>query len=362
MKSIDYRNETRSEVERAGREVERIEREHSDADQEMTDISEECTIHADDSSSQDLQSSDHDEDMNHADETNDEESEEEESVDDKEAQGEDDVEGEKEDDEDSEKGDENEEEAERIHDEEREEEDGKESKESNESEAAKDTDDDKGAKKTNGNEEGEKAKDAEDSEKGAANNVYDDEEEQYWAPLEEMVADGLITDPRPVTSTEKPGIGAHKERAKLAERFWTKWESRPSNTLADEQEDELLLTHATRHGLTPKAILAKGLLKSGNRNNAGEIAYRVKKLKGKRVDLTPRTREQAWKEYKAHTTPRTARQQETDNLKAAIRRGETIEQIVASGIVSRSKNTRRAIRKRWDDWLRLGEDLPELPS
>ncbi|KAL8900986.1 MAG: hypothetical protein Q9207_005432 [Kuettlingeria erythrocarpa] len=152
----------------------------------------------------------------------------------------------------------------------------------------------------------------------------------------------------------KAGKGAHQERGKLAERFWKKWSRRPSNTYTDQEEDELLLTHATRHGLTPKAILAKGLLKSGNKNNAGEVAYRIKKLKGKRVNLTPRTKEQAWKEHKARTTPRTALQQETDNLKAAIRRRETIEQIVASGIVSIATNTRRAIRKRWDDWLSVG--------
>ncbi len=129
---------------------------------------------------------------------------------------------------------------------------------------------------------------------------------------------------------------------------------RASNTSTNQEEDELLLTHATRHGLTPKAILAKGLLNAGYKNNAAEIAYRIEKLKGKRVDLIPHTKEQAWKEHKARTTPRTPRQQETDNLKAAIRRRETIEQIIASGIVTIAKNTRRAIRKRWDDWLRIG--------
>ncbi len=333
----------------------------------MTDIPEECVRHADDDGSRDFQSSDHKEEVNHLEKADTEDSSEDiqssthdvdmdapEKADENSGQ---DVQSSYEDEDMSYA-----EEANEKKSEDEEKVDNEKSKEVDDNEAAKKTDDNKGAKKTNGNEDGGIPKDAEDSEKGAANNVYDNEEERFWAPLEEMVRDGLITDPRPVISSEKPGKGAHQEREKLAKRFWQKWESRPSNTLTDEEEDEFLLTHATRHGLTPKAILAKGLLKSGNRNNPAEIAYRIKKLKGKKVDLVPRTKEQAWKEYKARTRRRTPRQQEANNLKAAIRRGETIEQIIASGIVSIGKNTRRAIRKRWDDWLRQGEDLPELPS
>ncbi|KAI4173982.1 MAG: hypothetical protein LQ346_008305 [Caloplaca aetnensis] len=317
----------------------------------MTDISGECTVQADDDSSQDLQSSDHDDEMDHPEKADDDSSQDLQCSDQDEAM----IHAEEADNDESEEEDDNIG-AKKTND------DEEETEKSNDEEEAEEKDDDKGAKKANGDEGGEKPKDDEDGKKGDANNDEEDEEEQYWAPLEEMVAEGLIKDPRPIISTEKPGKGAHEDRAKLAERFWKKWSRRPSNTYTDEQEDELLLIHATRHGLTPKAILAKGLLKSGDKNNPGEIAYRIKKLKGKKTDLTPRTKEQAWKEHKARTATRTPLQQETENLKAAIRRRETIEQIVASGIVPIATNTRRAIRKRWDDWLRLGESLPKLPS
>lgn len=202
----------------------------------------------------------------------------------------------------------------------------------------------------------------EDEEEYQQDEDEEDEEERHWAPKEEMVAGGIITDPRPVISTSKPGPGARDERKKLAERFWTKWERKASSNMTDEEEDVALLIHAVRHGVTPEAIYNKKVLKTGDRNKPSEVAYRIKQLKGKRVDLTPRTREQAWKVTKARTTSRTPRQQEAETLKAAIQRGNTLEQIVASGIVTLSTNTRRAIRKRWDDWLRLGEDLPALPS
>ncbi|KAL8923096.1 MAG: hypothetical protein Q9208_004780 [Pyrenodesmia sp. 3 TL-2023] len=188
-----------------------------------------------------------------------------------------------------------------------------------------------------------------------------DEEEQYWAPKEEMVVGGIITDPRPVISTSKPGPGARQERVKLAERFWKKWSLRAPNTYSLEVEDELLLTHATRHGVTPKAIFQKGLLRSGPTYDDTQVRYRIQQLKGKGIDVTPRTREQAWQAAKARTTARTPLQLEADALKAAILRGETLDQIVAAGIVTRCTNTRGAIRHRWDTWVRNGQIPTTFP-
>ncbi|KAL8926728.1 MAG: hypothetical protein Q9208_002802 [Pyrenodesmia sp. 3 TL-2023] len=52
----------------------------------------------------------------------------------------------------------------------------------------------------------------------------------------------------------------------------------------------------------------------------------------------------------ARTTARTPFQLEADALKAAILRGEALDQIVSAGIVTRCTNTRGAIRHRWDTW------------
>ncbi|KAL8761329.1 MAG: hypothetical protein Q9184_002545 [Pyrenodesmia sp. 2 TL-2023] len=207
----------------------------------------------------------------------------------------------------------------------------------------------------------EEAESAEEDEDEDKEEEEEDEEEQYWAPKEEMVAGGIIKDPRPVASTSKPGPGAQAERAKLAERFWKKWSFRAPNTYALEVEDEFLLIHATRHGVTPKAIFAKDLLKSGAKNDDTQVRYRINQLKGKGIDVTPRTREQAWRETKARTTARTPLQQEADTLKAAILRGETLDQIVAARIVTLSGNTRGKIRHRWDTWVRNGQIPTNFP-
>lgn len=208
-------------------------------------------------------------------------------------------------------------------------------------------------------EEGEDEEEDDEEEEDDVDNSEAEDGDEAWAGKEELAADGIVSDPKPVTTTTAPGKGNRGEKAKLQDRFLWKWRRRPLKGLDAAGEDDAFLKHATRHGMSPQAIFDSGLLKTGSKDTFAQVFYRIRSLKGTGVDMEPRTKEAAWRAVKPRGS-RTPKEQEMDTLIAAIERGDSAAQIVAANIVTLHTNTERAIKHRWDTWLRNGKQLPRV--
>ncbi|KAI4174182.1 MAG: hypothetical protein LQ343_002517 [Gyalolechia ehrenbergii] len=173
-------------------------------------------------------------------------------------------------------------------------------------------------------------------------------------------SDTGFADPSLPSGTNVPGPGSQTEAQEQVSEFLRRWSSRSWHGQSEETKDRYFIKHATRWGMSPKAIASSGILQTGRKDPPG-VRYRIRLLKGAHKDVRPRTKSTAWREFKrSRNEPRTPKQQERENLLQAIKNGMTVQDIVAANIVTLSTNTVAAVRHRWDSFIRDGMILPAI--
>ncbi|KAL8924091.1 MAG: hypothetical protein Q9208_004228 [Pyrenodesmia sp. 3 TL-2023] len=188
--------------------------------------------------------------------------------------------------------------------------------------------------------------------------VRDDRvEEAGW-----YTSDDEFPDPEPIRDIRQaPGKGEQKKTEDQIAEFQSRWADRPLDHLSPEEQDRYYIKHARRHGMTASAMEKAKVLKTGRVDAVG-ITYRMQKLKEEGKDIKPRTAQAAWKQYKKKNSVLTPATYETIELMEAMRQGKTIEEIVELEIVTVGRNTRKAIRHRWDTYIRRNTGVPKIKS
>lgn len=182
-------------------------------------------------------------------------------------------------------------------------------------------------------------------------------EEEGW-----YTSDDEFPDPEhPPEVREAPGKEEQERTRDQIADFQRRWAKRSLDHLPVEEQDRLYIKHARRAGMTASAIEKANILKTKRVDTVG-ITYRMQKLKESGKDITPRTAQAAWQRYKMKNSKMTPATYETAELIKAMKNGKTVEEIVESDIVTVGINTRKAIRHRWDTYIRRNVTVPKIKS
>lgn len=188
-------------------------------------------------------------------------------------------------------------------------------------------------------------------------NRNEDVEETGW-----HTSDDEFPDPEhPPEIQEAPGKDELKRTSEQIADFQSRWAKRSLDHLSAEEQDRLYIKHARRAGMTASAIEKLKVLKTGRVDAVG-ITYRMQKLKEAGKDITPRTAQAAWQQFKKRNSMLTPATFETAEVLKAMKNGKTVEEIVEMGIVTVGINTRKAVRHRWDSYIRRNLTVPEIKS
>lgn len=196
-------------------------------------------------------------------------------------------------------------------------------------------------------------------EKNAEN--HDDENDD--AELEEdggwATSDDEFEDPEHTSVEAAPGKNELEETKLQVAEFQRRWAERKLDQYTPEQQDKYLIKHARRWGMSVAAIARTGWIQTGREDAIG-ITYRIQKLKGQGKDVNPRTAQAAWQRNRKEQSNLTPKVLETSELMRAIKNGMTVQEIVEAEIVTKGVNTPKAIRHRWDTYIRRGCTLPSI--
>lgn len=187
------------------------------------------------------------------------------------------------------------------------------------------------------------------------------EEEEEDAKVEAgyETSDHEVDDPPVVFANGPPQPGWRQEKADQIAEFQRKWAQRPPSALTPEREDRSFIKHARRAGMTCPEIMSSGVLKTGRTDFSG-VTYRIKQLRHQGKDINARTKLAAFHRLRRATKgPSTPIQRDTHRMVLAIQQGQTVQQIVDSGILTATKNTVAAVKHRWESMNWRGWNLPQ---
>ncbi|KAL8750587.1 MAG: hypothetical protein Q9184_006374, partial [Pyrenodesmia sp. 2 TL-2023] len=185
--------------------------------------------------------------------------------------------------------------------------------------------------------------------------------EEHPEPYFPETSDEEFSDPDDLVVTTAPDKAARAQTKAQIAQFLRRWDERRQTGWVPlpEEHDRLFIKHACRHGMSAAAIAKTGIVTTGRTDSVG-IRYRIQLLMGSEKDVTPKTADAAYKRHLRKQKIPTALDLERAALLKRIGEGGTAQQIVNENIVTLSKNTVRAIKHRWDTWIRKGVNLPVI--
>lgn len=172
-------------------------------------------------------------------------------------------------------------------------------------------------------------------------------------------SDDEFPDPEYTPVDKAPGKKGTQETKLQIVEFLRMWAERDLDHITSEDRDRLFIKHARRWGMSAAAIAKTGIVKEGRKDAVG-ITYRIQKLKQAGKDMTPRTAQFAWQQHRKKESHMTTEDFETAELINAMMNGKFVQEIVDMEIITTCKNTPRAIRHRWDTYIRRGLTLPRI--
>ncbi|KAI4112677.1 MAG: hypothetical protein LQ338_008286, partial [Usnochroma carphineum] len=157
-----------------------------------------------------------------------------------------------------------------------------------------------------------------------------------------------------------PGQGSRARAQRRTDEFLRRWSTRSLAGLTPEQQDRYFIKHGRRWGLSAATLAASGVLQTGRRDAPG-VQYRIQKLIHEGKNMKPRTEQNVWRMVEKHNRAQPGdRAWEAKMIQLDIMAGMSAQQIVDSGVVTMSTNTVKAVKHRWDTWIRRGEKLPPV--